>query len=191
MRSKIILIMVGLLAALVLLASCAPAAASIPTQQAEAATAMPTRTPPVPGYLDATYVIDGQSIKLINGLSEMEAAPGSASKIVTRFFGNDASGDLNGDGKVDIAFLLTQTNGGSGTFFYVVVALQTDTGYLGTNAVFLGDRIAPQTTEIQGSTVIVNYADRNPGESFDVAPSLGVSKYLKVTNGQLVEGSAP
>ncbi len=121
----------------------------------------------------------------------MEAAPGSASKIITRYFGNDASGDLNGDGKADIAFLLTQTNGGSGTFFYVVVALKTDTGYLGTNAVFLGDRIAPQTTEIQGSTVIVNYADRNPGEAFDVAPSLGVSKYLQVTNGQLVEGSAP
>ena len=141
----------------------------------------------VTSHKDATYQIEGKPITLVNGLSEVEAAPGSASKTITRYFGNDALGDLNGDGKKDVAFLLTQNSGGSGTFYYVVVALDSEKGYQGTNAVLLGDRIAPQTTEIQDGKVIVNYADRRPDESFAVQPSVGISKYLKIIDNKLVE----
>ncbi len=138
---------------------------------------------------DATYSIDGQSVTLIDGKAEVEAAPGSASKITTTYFGNEAMGDLNGDGKPDTAFILTQSTGGTGTFYYAVVALKTDSGYQGTNAVLLGDRIAPQTTEIKDGKVIVNYADRKAGEPMTASPSVGVSKYLKVSGEQLVETS--
>lgn len=168
----------------------APATELLPTPTPLPATDLPptpTDAPPLTGYQDATYLIEGQPVTLVNGLSEIEAAPGSATKITTRYFGNEAFGDLNGDGLDDVAFLLTQTTGGTGTFFYVVVALQTETGYQGTNAFLLGDRIAPQTTRIENGTLVVNYADRNPGESFDVAPSLGVSKYLQVKDNLLVE----
>ncbi len=140
---------------------------------------------PAANYKDATYQIEGKQVTLINGLSEVAAAPGSATKIVTRYFGNEATGDLNGDGKPDVAFLLTQDPGGSGTFFYVVAALRTETGYLGTNAVFLGDRIAPQPTNIKDGMIVVNYAERKAGEPFTTAPSIGVSKYLKVVDGKL------
>jgi hypothetical protein len=138
-------------------------------------------------FKDATYIVGGQPVTLVNGLAEKEIEPGSASRQITRYFGNEAIGDLNGDGKADVAFLLTQDNGGSGTFFYVAVALRADNGYQGTNAIFLGDRIAPQTTQIENGELIVNYADRNPGEPFSVRPSLGVSKYLKISNDQLAE----
>jgi hypothetical protein len=114
-----------------------------------------------------------------------KSPPGSAAKIVTRYFGNEATGDLNSDGTPDTALLLTQSGGGSGTFYYVVVALKTKDGYMGTNAVLLGDRIAPQTTELRDGTVIVNYADRKPGEAMTTLPSVGVSKYLKVVDGVL------
>jgi hypothetical protein len=125
-------------------------------------------------------------VTLVNGVSETEAAPGSASKIVTRYFGNDATGDLDGDGAPDIAFLLTQSGGGSGTFYYVVVALRTTNGYRGTNAVLLGDRIAPQTILINGSDLIVNFSDRKAGEPMSTSPSVGVSKHLIVVSGKLV-----
>ncbi|MCE9541858.1 META domain-containing protein [Candidatus Kaiserbacteria bacterium] len=130
-------------------------------------------------YKDAEYVIDGQRVRLTDGKSETEAAPGSASKIVTTYFGNEVKKDIDGDGRDDVVFLLTQNTGGSGTFFYVVAALNTPRGYVGSSATLLGDRVAPQTTESgSGATIIVNYADRAPGEPFTARPSMGKSMYL-------------
>jgi Heat shock protein len=87
--------------------------------------------------------------------------------------------DLNGDGRDDVVFLLTQEGEGSGTFFYVVAALATDAGYIGSEGVLLGDRIAPQTTESgTGKIVVVNYAVRAPGEPFTTLPSIGKSIWL-------------
>lgn len=123
---------------------------------------------------------------LVNGVAETEAAPGSVTKVTTRYFGNEATGDLNGDGTPDVALLVSQTTGGTGTFYYAVVAVKTPNGFVGTNAILLGDRVAPQSTEVRSGTVIVNYADRRPGEPMTERPSVGVSKYLKIENGTLV-----
>ena len=147
-------------------------------------TALETATS-VSDYKDATYTIDGQSVTLVNGKATSESAPGSASKVMTQYFGNQAVGDLNGDGVPDVAFILTQEGGGSGTFYYVVAALKSGDGYHGTNAVLLGDRIAPQTTEIKNGELIVNYAERKAGEPMTAQPSMGVSKYLTVIGGTL------
>jgi hypothetical protein len=135
---------------------------------------------------NATYTIEGREVTLTDGISEVEAAPGSAAKVTTRYFGNEASGDLNGDGTPDVAFILTQNMGGSGTFYYVAVALRNKSGYAGTNAVLLGDRISPQTTEVRSGEVIANYAERRPGEPMTAQPSIGVSKFLRVVDGKLV-----
>ncbi len=132
-------------------------------------------------YKDLTFLIGKDPVTLVDGISEVEAAPGSASKTITRYFGNEAKGDLNGDGIVDLAFLITQETGGSGTFFYVVGAIQDASNrYQGTSAVLLGDRIAPQTTEIQGGKLIVNYAERRADEPMTAQPSIGKSIYLKL-----------
>jgi len=139
------------------------------------------------GYKDITIEIDGSPVQLVNGLAEIDSASGSATKINIRYFGNEAFGDLNGDGKEDIAYLITVDGGGSGTFFNVVAALQTKTGYDGTNVVYLGDRIAPQSTSISAGEILVNFADRKSGEPFTTQPSIGVSKYLKIQDGKLVE----
>lgn len=153
---------------------------------------LPPRTPPVLGsdverLKNTTVQIAGQPVTLVNGISETEAAPGSASRVVTRYFGNEATGDLNGDGLADAAFLLTQTRGGSGTFFYVVAALATPSGLTGTNAVLLGDRVAPQATHVTDRTVVVSYADRAPGTPMTTPPSVGTSKTLHLVGTTLVE----
>lgn len=93
--------------------------------------------------------------------------------------------DLDGDGRDDVVFLLTQERGGSGTFFYAVAALDTDSGYVGSDGYFLGDRIAPQSTEESQNprhkyVVVVKYADRAPDEPMTVQPSLSKSAYLKL-----------
>lgn len=130
-------------------------------------------------YKNAEYIIAGEKIKLENGLSEKSSTIDSVIKIVTRYFGNEIWKDLNGDGHDDVVFLLTQQMGGSGTFFYIVAAIYTERGFIGSEGFFLGDRIAPQTTESgKGEIVIVNYAERKLGESFSTEPSEGKSIWL-------------
>jgi heat shock protein HslJ len=132
-------------------------------------------------YKNSEYTIAGRAIRLVDGINEAPAAPGSAAKIVTRYFGNEARGDLNGDGRDDVAFLLTQETGGSGTFFYAVAALAADTGFVGSHAVLLGDRIAPQTSQIRpDGVIVVNYAGRASGDSLASPPSVGKSIWLKL-----------
>ena len=77
-------------------------------------------------HKNAEYVIDGREIQLTNGVSVLEIKTGAMLKITTRYFGNEVVKDLNGDGRKDVAFLLTQDSGGSGTFYYVVAALNTE-----------------------------------------------------------------
>lgn len=171
----------------------APTTTTVPTPSAASpsVTATAGTTPAASRYHDAAYEVAGKRVQLTNGLSEVEAAPGSAAKIVTRIFGNEATGDLDGDGIADIGFVLTQSGGGSGTFYYAAAALRTAAGWTGTHAVLLGDRIAPQTTEQRAGVLIVNYAERRPGEPMTAQPSIGVSKYLRVVSGRLVEVDQP
>jgi hypothetical protein len=134
---------------------------------------------------NATYVIEGKAVTLKDGYAQEEAAPGSASKVVTKYFGNDLQIDLNGDGRMDTAFILTQDGGGSGLFYYAVAALNTDKGYVGSDGYLLGDRVAPQSTnqssnQNQKQVVVFNYAERTPGQPMSTAPSVGKSVYLKL-----------
>jgi len=136
-------------------------------------------------YRNATYIIDGEPVTLIDGVAETEVAPDSASKIITRYFGNELIADLNNDGREDVVFVLTQETGGSGTFYHTVAALNTGDGYIGSQAYLLGDRIAPQTTELSQNpnhqnVIVVNYADRTPGEPMSTQPSVGKSIWLKL-----------
>lgn len=132
----------------------------------------------VQDYKNGWYLISGQWVHLENGVSKVPIENSSAT-ITTQYFGNEVHADFDGDGDEDVAFILTQDGGGSGIFFYLVGALKEPQGYRGTNAVLIGDRIAPQTTEFRDGTVIVNYADRELGEAFAVAPHIGKSLYLK------------
>ena len=119
-------------------------------------------------YREAEVVVEGERVKM-----DREAAG-----VGIHYFGNEVRRDFNEDGKDDVVFLLTRDSGGSGTFYYVVAALTAGEGFVGSEAFFLGDRIAPQTTEFRDGMVIVNYADRPPGESFAARPSIGKSVRL-------------
>lgn len=136
---------------------------------------------------DAIYVIGGVPVRLYGGVAEVDAAPSAASKVTTRYFGNEARGDLDGDGREDVVCILTQNGGGSGMFFYAAAALRTEAGWVGTNAILLGDRIAPQTSAFQDDQVVINYADRLPDEPMTARPSRGVSRWFGVQDGRLVE----
>lgn len=138
-------------------------------------------------YKNATYQIEGQEVSLKDGVAYIIAADNVGADATVKYFGNDVAADFSGDGLEDKAFILTVDGGGSGVFYYLAVALKTANGYKGINAIFLGDRIAPQTTELKNGQIIVNYADRKPGEPFSTSPSVGVSKYFKISGSSLAE----
>ncbi len=140
-------------------------------------------------YSNATYTIEGQPVTLVNGKFEDVVASSSASKTVVAIWGNAVNGDLNGDGTDDAVFLLTREGGGSGTFYYIVAALgdMKNNKTTGTNAILLGDRIAPQNINLENGMIVTNYADRKKTEPMTTSPSVGVSRYFTVVNGVLRE----
>lgn len=128
--------------------------------------------------LDASFIVDGKTFALVDGFAEIESAPGSASKETLSIFGAPIYDDLDNDGDEDSAVLLQQTSGGSGVFYYAALALFDGTKYVSTNAMFLGDRIAPQTIEIQEGRAVFNYVDRKAGEPMTAQPSVGKSVWV-------------
>ncbi|MEI6478757.1 MAG: hypothetical protein WCO18_00545 [bacterium] len=137
-------------------------------------------------YKNISYTIEDKTITLKNGLSE-EVIPGEATKNTVKYFGNEVKDDFDGDGLQDVAFLLTEDNGGSGIFYYLVAAINTKDGYIGTKAILLGDRISPQSTEFKNGEIIVNYVDRSPNEPMTTKPSFGKTKYFKIIDNELTE----
>jgi hypothetical protein len=131
-------------------------------------------------YKNGTYNIDGQKITLKDGYFSS-----AETKDVVRFFGNEISGDFNNDGVLDEVFLLTKDSQGSGVFYYVSAMVSSGKKFVGTNALLLGDRIAPQTTEFSDGKIIVNFADRLPEQSFTSPPSNGISKYFVIEGTEL------
>ena len=177
MSKKMSLLPMSILILALALTACAPAAT-------------PTGGPAA-DFKDGTYTVEGKPVTLVDGLAESQSAPGSASKTVTRYLGNEATGDLNGDGLDDVVFLLTQDGGGSGLFYYLVAARNSEQGYVGTNAMLLGDRIGPKSVSIEDGVIIVDFLERNPGEPFTVPPTLDVTRHFKLADGKLVELSIP
>jgi len=151
------------------------------------------QVPASENYKDAEYRIEGVVVQLRDGMAEVEAAAGSASRITTRYFGNEYETDLNGDGREDVVFFLTQETGGSGVFYYVVAAVNTERGYVGSDGYLLGDRVAPQTIGASPNprhvgVIVANYADRAPGEPMSAQPSVGKSAYLKLDEASMMWG---
>lgn len=110
-----------------------------------------------------------------------------------RYFGNELVVDLNEDGRNDVVFLVTHQSGGSGTFYYAVAALNTEEGYVGSDGYLLGDRIAPQSTNVSTNprhknVIVVNYADREVGQPMTAAPTVGKSAYLKLDTESMMWG---
>ncbi len=147
-----------------------------------------THAPSIPVVFDpmnASYDLDGKIVSFIDGHSEKEAVPGSAAKIETSIFGEPARGDLDADGDEDAALMIIENPGGTGTFFYVSVAINDSTGTIGIDSVFLGDRVIPQNISIINGEIVVNYTVREKGEPFSAEPTVDATTRIILVNGKL------
>lgn len=137
-------------------------------------TAISTSTPK-----NATYLFGDEEIRLTDGRFARATAPGSATMETIEIFGEPVFADLDGDKDEDAAMFVVQNSGGSGTFYYVALAINANGEYRGTNAMLLGDRIAPQNINVIEGRAVANFAERKAGEPFTTAPSVGKSIYVQ------------
>ena len=100
---------------------------------------------------------------------------------------DEASGDINADGKTDKAVILARSGGGSGVFIYVATYASAPVSYKGSNAVLLGDRVMPQSISISNGLVVVRYLDRNQDEPFSTTPTVEIEKEFIYKDGKLAE----
>lgn len=125
-----------------------------------------------PPEQNLAVTIGDQTFTLVNGTASKPAAPGSAGVETVRVVGEGVSGDVNGDGKPEAALLLADDPGGSGTFYYAVLAVNDGNSWHATNTLPLGDRIAPQGIEYSGGQFVYRFMERKPDEPMAAAPSV-------------------
>jgi hypothetical protein len=148
---------------------------------------LPQGVPPADTPANGVYFIENDPVQLENGLAEMEAAPGSASIIRIVLLGEALYSYLNDDTEKDAVIFLTYQGGGSGTFFYLAVALHENGGFKGKNSIWLGDRIGLPIARVQNGLITVKYLDRSYDEPMATAPSLEQTRYFIVDDSGLQE----
>ncbi len=138
-----------------------------------------------PDPKSATFRFDDSSVTLSNGKGVEK--DGNTVIQETNLLDERAYGDLNSDGEEDAVVLLSQSGGGSGVFIYVAGYVSGPVSYKGTSAIFLGDRISPQSVSVSGGVVTVKYLDRNPDQAFAEEPTVPTSKQFIYRDGEFVE----
>jgi len=119
-----------------------------------------------------SVTIGDQSFTLINGVADKQSAPGSAATETVRVVGEPVSIDVTGDGTDDVALLLADDPGGSGTFYYAVLAVNDGGSWHATNVVPLGDRIAPEKIEVVNGQFVYRFLERHPGDPMATTPTV-------------------
>ena len=118
-----------------------------------------------PEISDLTITIDTQEFDMSDGVAVIPPSQGSATANTLRLIGVPVLGDSDGDGNPDAALLVQHDPGGSGTFYYAVVAINDGGSYRASNALLLGDRIEPRAVEFADGRFVYTYAERTPGDA--------------------------
>ncbi|HCA52790.1 MAG TPA: hypothetical protein DEP24_07785 [Mycobacterium sp.] len=135
-----------------------------------------------PEISDLTITIDTQEFDMSDGVAEIAPSQGSGTANTLRLIGVPVLGDSDGDGNPDAALLVQHDPGGSGTFYYAVVAINDGGSYRASNALLLGDRIEPRAVEFTDGRFVYTYAERKPGDAMSERGSVEKSVTVTVDN---------
>lgn len=126
-----------------------------------------------------SYTIENKSVFLVDGAASQSVVPESSSRVTTQLYRHEIF-DVNGDKRDDAVVILLQQSVGSGSFYYVSVALQLDEGFRTLDAKLLGDRIKPTRITRDAPRFVVEYMDREPGQPMSNPPGLLVRQAFMV-----------
>ena len=135
-----------------------------------------------PEIADLAITIDNQTFTITDGVAEISPPPGSATTNTLQLVGEPAMGDVDNDGNPDAALLIQHDPGGSGTFYYAVVAINDGISYRASNALLLGDRIEPRTVIFTDGRFVYNYAERQPGDAMSERRTMERNVTITVDN---------
>ena len=145
-----------------------------------------------PEISDLTITIDTQEFAMSDGVAVIPPSQSSETANTLRLIGapvmgdsdvgDSDVGDSDGDGNPDAALLVQHDPGGSGTFYYAVVAINDGGSYRASNALLLGDRIEPRAVEFADGRFVYTYAERKPGDSMSERGTVEKSVTVTVDN---------
>ena len=120
--------------------------------------------------------------QLAGGEFRRQAAPGSAIQTVVRLAEIRSFGQIDNGSSIDAAPILIVDPGGSGTFIYLVAALNIDGQPEMAATTLLGDRVAVRSVKIVDSQIVVGMRVRGPDDPFAYLTA-------EVTRTYVLEGS--
>ena len=126
------------------------------------------------------FTLQSQQEKFLS--SSLTTELESTAIIAEQYFGKEAKGDLNADGKNDIAFITSRNDKDRGILYYLLASLKISRGNSGTNLMFLGDKLEPKSIDIKDGRIIVECVDYSNKKATTTKLI-----YAKVTEGNLVE----
>ena len=135
-----------------------------------------------PEISDLTITIDTEEFNMSDGVAVIAPSQGSGTANTLRLIGVPVMGDSDGDGNPDAALLVQHDPGGSGTFYYAVVANNDGGSYRASNALLLGDRIEPRAVEFTDGRFVYTYAERKPGDAMSERGTVEKSVTVTVDN---------
>ena len=167
-----------LLATLAACCSCMPAS----NTASQATLSTPVSADPAAMTYRSSWLESGQ-VTLAQGIYRAPAAPGSAAELVVRLTDRQTFGQL--DGRNAGAVVLVTQAGGTGTFYDLALLNQEPNGWVNSDVVLLGDRVAIHELAIRDNQVVVDMTTQSPQDPM-CCPKLRVQRRFAVHDGQLV-----
>jgi len=97
-----------------------------------------------------------------------------------------AAGDLDGDGRKEIATVLARSEGGSGTFLYLALLREAGEGLVNFETLLLGDRVQVSTLEIHDRTLVTGLLTHGPSDPA-CCPTLAIWRTWELLEDRLRE----
>jgi hypothetical protein len=133
---------------------------------------------------NATYLVDGDKIKLKNGTYQAGTIAEANYLLVN--FETAALGDLNNDGKNDAAVIYFSNGGGSGSFVVLGAMLNQDGNPVQVASEDLGDRVVVKSLAIRGGKIVLTMLLHGPKDSM-AEPTVKQTRTYRLAGDKLVQ----
>lgn len=182
-----------LVSAFVCAACVLPPLPEEPTVVAETPTVPAPTVAPLPSLTldqlqNGVYLVDVAptgKVTLVNGRFEAATGAGTTQKITVALAEQIASGDLNGDGRLDAAVILATNTGGTGVFKDLHVVLNREGQAVDVAAMPLGDRVQIKALTIQDDMIVVDMITHGPKDAL-CCPTVQVVQTYRLQGEALV-----